>query len=99
MTQCALMGALSREVNAIQPSAKAQRPLKWSAVPLTFDAADRPDRSAGVGKLPLVVSSTINNVKVTKMLVDGGAGLNLISTKLLRQLQIPAGRLRPTGTF
>lgn len=27
---------LSREVNAIQPSAKAQRPLKWSAVPLTF---------------------------------------------------------------
>jgi hypothetical protein len=47
----------------------------------------------------LVVSPTINNVKVTKMLVDGGSGLNLISAKLLRQLQIPTGRLRPTGAF
>ena len=89
----------SREVNAIQPSAEAQRPLKWSAVPLTFDATDHPDRSVGVGKLPLVVSPTINNVRVTKILVDGGAGLNLISAKLLKQLQIPAGRLCPTGVF
>lgn len=46
-----------------------------------------------------MVSPTINNVKVTKMLVDGGAGLNLLSAKLLKQLQIPAGHLRPTGTF
>ena len=46
-----------------------------------------------------MVSPTINNVKVTKMLVDGGAGLNLLSAKLLKQLQVPAGHLRPTGTF
>ena len=34
---------LSREVYAIQPSADAQRPLAWSNVPITFDAADHPD--------------------------------------------------------
>ena len=46
-----------------------------------------------------MVSPTINNVKVTKMLVDGGAGLNLLSAKLLKQLQVPTGHLRPTRTF
>ena len=50
-----------------------------------------------MGILPLVVSPTISNVKVTKMLVDGGAGLNLLSTQLLRQLQIPPERLLPMG--
>ena len=46
-----------------------------------------------------MVSPTINNTKVTKMLVDGGAGLNLLSARVFKQLQVPAGRLRPTGTF
>jgi hypothetical protein len=36
---------------------------------------------------------------VTKMLVDGGAGLNLISAALLGKLQIPRERLAPTGSF
>ena len=49
--------------------------------------------------LPLIVSPTIQNVKVTKMLVDGGAGLNLLSAKLLKKLQIPHSRLSPTGAF
>jgi hypothetical protein len=57
-------------------------------MPITFDTADHPDRNVGVGVLPLVVSSVINNVTVTKMLVDGGAGLNLISVKLMEKLQI-----------
>jgi hypothetical protein len=39
-----------------------------------------------VGALPLVVSPLIRNVRVTKMLVDGGAGLNLISIKLMEKL-------------
>ena len=49
--------------------------------------------------LPLVVSPIIHNVTVTKMLVDGGAGLNLISAKLLGKLQVPRESLLPTGPF
>ena len=79
----------------MQPSTGEQRPLKWSHVPITFDAADHPDRTSGVGVLPLVVSPVIHNVTVTKMLVDGGAGLNLISTDLLGKLQIPREQLAP----
>jgi hypothetical protein len=90
---------LSRAVYAAQPSANEQRPLKWSHVPITFDAEDHPGRTTGVGILPLVVSPVIHNVTVTKMLVDGGAGLNLISTDLLEKLQIPREQLAPTGSF
>ena len=68
-------------------------------MPITFDAGDHPDRVAGVGMLPLVVSPVINNVRVTKMLVDGGSGLNLISVQLMEKLQISEERLEPTGSF
>ena len=46
-----------------------------------------------------MVSPTIRNLKVTKVLVDGGAGLNLISLDVIRRLQIPDGDLEETGTF
>ena len=36
---------------------------------------------------PLLVSPTIRNLKVNKMLVDGGAGLNLISPVVIKRLQ------------
>jgi hypothetical protein len=41
----------------------------------------------------------IHNLKVTKMLVDGGAGLNLISPKVISKLQIVEEELKVTGTF
>ena len=68
-------------------------------MPITFDAEDHPDRTTGVGVLPLVVSPVIHNMTMTKMLVDGGAGLNLISARLLGKLQVPRGGLMPTLPF
>ena len=46
-----------------------------------------------------MVSPTIHNLRVNKMLVDGGAGLNLISPVVIKKLQIPDGDLVETGTF
>ena len=43
------MKRLSRAVYAAQPSENEQRPLKWSHMPTTFDAEDRPDWTTGVG--------------------------------------------------
>jgi hypothetical protein len=68
-------------------------------VPITFDTRDHIDRNAGVCILPLVVSAIINNITITKMLVDGSAGLNLISVKLMEKLQVAEEQLAPTGTF
>src|SRR3954468_19115913 len=47
----------------------------------------------------MLVSPTVRNLKVTKMLVDGGAGLNLISSAVLRRLQVPDLELEETGPF
>ena len=46
-----------------------------------------------------MVSPTICNLKVTKMLVDGGADLNLISPNMVKRLQILDEDLEETGTF
>ena len=46
-----------------------------------------------------MVSPTIRNLRVTKMLVDGRAGLNLISPEVIRKLQISEEELETTGMF
>ena len=84
---------------ATEPLFDAQKPLKWSSMPLIFDAEDHPDRTTTVKCLPLLVSPTICNLRENKMLVDGGAGLNLISPVVTKRLQIPDGDLEETGTF
>ena len=89
----------AREITAAEPSFDAQKPLKWSSTLLIFDAEDHLDRTTALGCLPLLVSPTIRNLKVNKMLVDGGAGLNLISPVVIKKLQIPEGDLEETGTF
>ena len=47
----------------------------------------------------MLVSPTIRNLKVTKELVDGPVGLNLISPAVIKKLQIPDEDLEETGTF
>jgi hypothetical protein len=76
-----------------------REPIWWSHFPVTFDEADHPDRRTGVGALPLMMSPVIRNVWVTRMLVDGRAGLNLISVKLMEVLQISKRELTPTNAF
>ena len=41
----------------------------------------------------------INNVVASKMLIDGGSSINLISTKLMAKLQIVKTSLALTGPF
>jgi hypothetical protein len=75
-----------REVNAAEPMMGVQKPLKWLHTPIIFDAEDHPHHTTAIGCLPVLVSPTICNLKVTKMLVDGGAGLNLISPDVIKRL-------------
>ena len=90
---------MSHELNAAEPTPRTWRPLKWSNQVITFDSNDHPDCTVGLGVLPLVMSPTIQNLAVSKMLVDGGSGLNLLSINAMETLQIPLYRLQPTGAF
>ena len=90
---------LRREVCASTPAFGKGQELKWSDTPITFTRADHPASTAGVGRLPLVVTPTIHNLRVARVLVDGGSGLNLLCPTVFDAMQIPKGELRPSRPF
>jgi hypothetical protein len=68
--------------------------LDWSDKPITFDQGDHPDRVPSPGKYPLVVDPVIGNVRLTKVLMDGGSSLNIIYAETLGLLQIDLSSIR-----
>jgi hypothetical protein len=75
-----------REVCSVKVAAPVY--LDWSDKPITFDQGDHPDRVPSPGKYPLVVDPVIGNVRLTKVLMDGGSSLNIIYAETLGLLQI-----------
>ncbi len=65
-----------REVCSVKVAAPVY--LDWSDKPITFDQGDHPDHVSSPGKYPLVVDPVIGNVRLTKVLMDGGSSLNII---------------------
>jgi hypothetical protein len=62
--------------------------LDWSDKPITFDQADHPDHVPSPGKYPLVVDPVISDVRLTKVLMDGGSSLNIIYAETLGLLRV-----------
>jgi hypothetical protein len=89
---------LSREIAAAQPSA-SNRLMKWSTSKIGFDEEDHPTSTKGVGTIPLLCMPTINNIAVNHTLIDGGAGLNIISIEVFKKMLVPYHRLMPTRPF
>jgi hypothetical protein len=52
--------------------------LKWSKVPITFDRSDQPDFVPKQGWYPLIVSPTVKDVRLNRVLIDGGSSLNVL---------------------
>jgi hypothetical protein len=73
--------------------------MKWSTCKIGFDEEDHPASTRGVGTIPLLCTPTINTVAVNRTLIDGGAGLNIISVKIFEKMQVPYHRLMPTRSF
>ena len=79
----------AHKVNAVLPKLEATRPLKWSQCTITFSSVDQLKCTATAGALPMLCSPVISNVQVTKTLIDGGAGLNVLSVDTFDNLQLP----------
>jgi hypothetical protein len=100
-----------REVCSVKVAAPVY--LDWSDKPITYDQGDHPDRVPSLGKYSLVVDPVIGNVRLTKVLMDGGSSLNIIYAETLGLLQnglssirtgaapfhgiIPGKRIQPLG--
>jgi hypothetical protein len=81
-----------REVCSVKVAAPVY--LDWSDKPITFDQGDHPDRVPSLRKYPLVVDPVIGNVRLTKVLMDGGSSLNIIYAETLGLLQIDLSTIR-----
>jgi hypothetical protein len=68
--------------------------LDWSDKPITFDQGDHPNHVPSPGKYSLVVDPVIGNVRLTKVLMDGGSSLNIIYAETLGLLQIDLSSIR-----
>ena len=47
----------------------------------------------------MLCSPVISNMQVTRTLIDGGVGLNVLSIEMFDNLQVPYGQLPPTKPF
>jgi hypothetical protein len=81
-----------REVSSVKVAAPVY--LDWSDKPITFDQGDHPDHVPSPGKYPLVLDPVISNVRLTKVLMDGGSSLNIIYVETLGLLQIDLSTIR-----
>jgi hypothetical protein len=70
--------------------------LRWSEVPITFDHGDHPDFIAKPGRYPLVVCPIVKDVKLNRVLVDGGSTLNLLFLKTFNQMGLSRSLLDPS---
>ena len=72
--------------------------LSWSESPITFDQRDHPSHVARPGRYPLIVNPTILKKRLTKVLMDGGSGLNILYVDTLDTMRIPRSELRPASS-
>ena len=81
-----------REVCSVKVAAPVY--LDWSDKPITFDQADHPDHVPSPGKYPLVVDPVIGDVRLTKVLMDGGSSLKIIYAETLGLLRVDLSSVR-----
>ena len=78
---------------------KAAPQLRWRSTTISFGPSNCPENMAGSGVLPIITAPVIDNITLYHVLVDGGAGLNVISYVAFKQLQIPESKLAPSHPF
>lgn len=71
--------------------------LSRSEVPITFSRHDYPHNVPSLGQFPLIVSSIVGWAHLTKVLVDGRSGLNVLYAGALDHRGIPRESLCPSG--
>jgi hypothetical protein len=81
-----------REVCLVKVAAPVY--LDWSDKPITFDRGDHPDFVPSPGRYPLIVDPIIGNVRLSKVLMDGGSSLNIIYAETLELLGVDRSEVR-----
>jgi len=62
--------------------------LRRSNSAITYDRSDHPDYVSRPGRCPLVVDPIVGTKRLTKVLMDGGSGLNIMYSETLDAMGI-----------
>ena len=65
----------------------------WSDTAITFNASDELKFRAARAPDAMVLSPIVDNFRLTKVLMDGGSGLNLIYEETLNKMEIDKSRI------
>jgi hypothetical protein len=68
--------------------------LKWASKPIIFDQDDHPVSIPRSGSYPLVVDPVVSNMRLSKVLMDGGSSLNILYIDNLEAMGVPRACLR-----
>ena len=60
----------------------------WSETAITFNASDEPKFQTARALAALVLSPIVDGFRLTKVLMDGGSGLNIIYEETLQKMDI-----------
>ena len=70
----------------------------WSDTAITFNARDEPKFRTARALAALVLSPIVDGFWLTKVLMDGGGGLNLIYEETLQKMEIDSNRIEQSST-
>ena len=70
--------------------------LKLSEIPISFSKEDQWTSFSEPGKLPLVLDPIVAGSRLTKVLIDGGSGLNILFARTLCQMGLDFDKISPT---
>ena len=70
----------------------------WSDTAITFNVSDEPKFRTARAPAALVLSPIVDGFRLTKVLMDGGSGLNLIYEETLRKMEIDWSRIERSST-
>jgi hypothetical protein len=88
--------ATRRKVMSIEPAVPT--PLRWSEVPITFSCADQWTSFSELGRFPLVLKPVVAGSRLNKVLIDGGSGLNVLLTKILKKMGLDITHMLTKGS-
>ena len=73
-----------RALDTIEPAVPCY--LRWSEQPIVWSREDHPPRVDNPGHLALVVAPQVGGYKFTKVLMDGGSGINILYYETFRRM-------------
>jgi hypothetical protein len=80
-----------RETLSMEPA--TTRPLRYSEVPISFSKDDQWASFSEPRKFPLVLDPVVAGLQLTRVLIDGGSGLNTLFVSTLKKMGLDISKM------